>query len=184
MSQNHRVTQREQAHRSWAIRLACADDLTSIQHIERCAGQRFAGIGMEEIASDEPPSLSDLRRFRESGLAWVAAVADGVPVAYLVAEPLDQSLHIEQVSVHPEYARLRIGRALIEEAAQGARAAGFRSLTLTTFAEVPWNAPYYATLGFAALPEHEWTVGLRAIRARESSLGLDRWPRVCMKRPL
>jgi GNAT superfamily N-acetyltransferase len=98
------------------------------------------------------------------------------PVAYLVAEPVDGALHVEQVSVHPAHARSGIGRALLDEVG----AAG--PLTLTTFADVPWNAPYYARLGFRVLPESEWTPGLRAIRAREAAIGLDRWPRVCMRR--
>jgi hypothetical protein len=47
---------------------------------------------------------------------------------------------------------------------------------------VPWNAPYYARLGFRILDDAEVTPGLRAIRQREAEIGLDRWPRVCMRR--
>jgi hypothetical protein len=49
---------------------------------------------------------------------------------------------------------------------------------------VPLNAPYYARCGFRVLDEAELTPGLRAIRHREAELGLDRWPRVCMRRDL
>jgi hypothetical protein len=49
---------------------------------------------------------------------------------------------------------------------------------------VPWSAPYYARCGFRVLDEAELTPGLRAIRHREAELGLDRWPRVCMRRDL
>ena len=58
------------------------------------------------------------------------------------------------------------------------------ALTLTTFRDVPWNAPYYRRCGFRVLDEQEWTPGLRAIREREAGHGLDRWPRVCMRRDL
>jgi predicted N-acetyltransferase YhbS len=88
---------------------------------------------------------------------------------------VDGHLHVEQVSVDPAYARRGVGRALI------GRLPG--ELTLTTFAEVPWNAPYYARLGFTVLPGEALTPALRAIRAREAAHGLDRWPRVCMTRP-
>jgi hypothetical protein len=47
---------------------------------------------------------------------------------------------------------------------------------------VPWNAPYYARLGFRILDDTAVTPGLRAIRRREAEIGLDRWPRVCMRR--
>lgn len=62
-----------------------------------------------------------------------------------------------------------------------AREDGLTALTLTTFTDVPWNAPYYARLGFRALSESELTPGLRRIRAEEAAHGLARWPRVCMR---
>ncbi len=94
---------------------------------------------------------------------------------------MDGALHVEQISVHPDAARRGVGRALLAYAADRARAEGLTALTLTTFADVPWNAPYYTRLGFRALTEPELTPGLRRIRAEESAHGLDRWPRVCMR---
>ena len=35
---------------------------------------------------------------------------------------------------------------------------------------------------FRILDDAEVTPGLRAIRRREAEIGLDRWPRVCMRR--
>uniref|UniRef100_UPI0034DE1FD0 GNAT family N-acetyltransferase n=1 Tax=Streptomyces flavofungini TaxID=68200 RepID=UPI0034DE1FD0 len=104
-------------------------------------------------------------------------------VAYLVSQALERGAeHIEQVSVHPRAARQGVGRALIEHVAARARAEGGAALTLTTFADVPWNAPYYARIGFRPLTEAELTPALRAVRAHEAELGLDRWPRLCMRR--
>ena len=89
-----------------------------------------------------------------------------------------------QVSVHPDCAHRRLGRALLDHAADHASADGLAALTLTTFASVPWNAPYYRRCGFRVLDDAELTPGLRVIRQREAELGLDRWPRVCMRRDL
>jgi len=136
-----------------------------------------------EIADDEPPSLDVLERYRKAGHTWVAANDENHPVAYLIAEPVDGALHIEQVSVHPDFAHRRIGEALLAYATDRAAEEGLTHLTLTTFTEVPWNAPYYARLGFRTLDEAELTPGLRKIRAAEAEHGLDRWPRVCMRRP-
>ncbi|WP_030159468.1 GNAT family N-acetyltransferase [Glycomyces sp. NRRL B-16210] len=165
------------------IRAVAAADLPLLQDIERAAGECFRDIGMPEIAEDEPLSVEVLDGYRRSGLAWAAVDGDR-PVAYLIAEPVDRALHVEQVSVHPDRARRRIGRSLLDHAASRAAADGLRSLTLTTFAEVPWNAPYYERCGFEPLPDHELTPGLRAIRDHERASGLDRWPRVCMARRL
>jgi len=139
---------------------------------------------MSDIAADEPLSIGVLERYQQAGLAWVAVDPDDHPIAYLIAESVDGSLHVEQVSVHPDYARRGIGRSLLEAAARHARAAGLFALTLTTFEHVPWNAPYYRRLGFRVLDESEWTPGLRAIREREATHGLDRWSRVCMRKDL
>ncbi|EPJ34256.1 hypothetical protein STAFG_8665 [Streptomyces afghaniensis 772] len=166
------------------IRPATAAELPALQDIERAAGAPFRDLGMPEIADDEPPALDVLERYREAGRCWVAADERDHPAAYLVAEPVDGALHIEQVSVHPRAARRGVGRHLLAHAADRAREEGLSALTLTTFAEVPWNAPYYARLGFRTLSEADLTPGLRRIRATEAEHGLDRRPRVCMRAPL
>ncbi|WAX77221.1 GNAT family N-acetyltransferase [Streptomyces sp. KMM 9044] len=162
------------------IRPPAPDELSALQDIERAAGAPFRALGMPEIADDEPPALTILERHRRAGHCWVAADERDRPVAYLIAEPVDDALHVEQVSVHPRAAHRGVGRSLIAHAAGRARAQGLTALTLTTFADVPWNAPYYARLGFWTLAETELTPGLRRIRAEEGEHGLDRWPRVCM----
>ncbi|MGV9270018.1 GNAT family N-acetyltransferase [Kitasatospora sp. NPDC003701] len=163
------------------IRTATREELPLLCALERAAGAPFAAIGMPEIAQDEPPAPEELAHFLDEGVALVALDAGGAPVAYLLAEPVDGALHIEQVSVHPGHARRGIGRALIEHLAAGTDAP---ALTLTTFADVPWNAPYYARCGFRPLTAGEVTPGLREIRRREAEHGLDRWPRLCMRREL
>ncbi|GFE13462.1 GCN5 family N-acetyltransferase [Streptomyces glebosus] len=166
------------------IQVPSLDELPALRAIERAAGEPFRGLGMAAIADDDPPPLELLTEFQRAGRALAAYEEAGPgggrrPVGYLLWEPVDGCTHIEQVSVHPDQAHRGIGRALINRAEQdGGRAA----LTLTTFTEVPWNAPYYARIGFRALPEAELTPGLRAIRAHEAALGLDHWPRAAMRR--
>ncbi len=166
------------------IRPLAPDELTAAQEIERAAGLVFSDVGMPEIAADEPLPAAELDRYRRAGLAWAAVDQADEPLGYLLAEPVDGALHVEQVSVHPRAARRGVGRALLEHAAAHAAAVGLVALTLTTFEDVPWNAPYYRRCGFRVLAEREWTPGLRAIREREAAHGLDRWPRVCMRRDL
>ncbi|WP_328323243.1 MULTISPECIES: GNAT family N-acetyltransferase [unclassified Streptomyces] len=166
------------------VRPAHADDLPILQDMERAAGRCFRDIGMPEIADDEPLPLDELARYQRAGLAWVAVDGTNVPVAYLIADRVDGNLHIEQVSVHPDRARRGIGRSLLDHLADRAAADGIPALTLTTFADVPWNAPYYARCGFQPLDENELGPDLRHIRARETAHGLDRWPRLCMIRAL
>ncbi|MEV0918688.1 GNAT family N-acetyltransferase [Streptomyces sp. NPDC049967] len=164
------------------IRPARRPALPLLQDIERAAGEPFRAVGMSGVADDEPPSLDVLDEYRRAGRAWVTVGADDRPLGYLVADPVDGAAHIEQVSVHPAAARRGLGSALIGHTDRWAAAEGLAALTLTTFSHVPWNAPYYARLGFRVLTEAELTDGLRKIRAEEAEHGLDRWPRVCMRR--
>ncbi|MFJ4961572.1 Acetyltransferase (GNAT) family protein [Streptomyces sp. ADI96-02] len=170
------------------IRSARRSDLPLLQDIERAAGEPFRTLGMASVADDDPPPLDLLESYRRAGRCWVAvdplSPASDRPLGYVIADPVDDALHIEQVSVDPVAARRGIGRALIGHLAAPAADQGLTALTLTTFTEVPWNAPYYARIGFRILPEHELTDGLRTIRAEEAQHGLDRWPRVCMRRDL
>ncbi|MFI1730061.1 GNAT family N-acetyltransferase [Streptomyces acidicola] len=166
------------------IRAVRLDELPVLQDIERAAGQCFRDIGMPEIAEDEPLPLAELARYHHAGLAWVVADDADVPVAYLIADRVDGNLHVEQVSVHPDSARRGVGRSLLDHLAAHARSEGAPALTLTTFTQVPWNAPYYARCGFQLMDDSELTSGLREIREREAAHGLDRWPRACMRRAL
>ena len=169
---------------SVTIRLARADDLARLVEIERAASEMFRSLSMDFVADDDPGSVAELEPYSDGGRAFVAVDSTNRPIAYLLLDVVDGATHIEQVSVHPDHAREGIGRALIEHAAQWARTRGLPALTLTTYVDVPWNAPYYERLGFRSLATDDETPGLRAIRDHESDLGLDVWPRTSMRRDL
>ena len=144
----------------------------------------FIDVGMPQVAEHEPLPVEALARYLSD--ARLRVVVDGcdLVVAYLLTDGVDGCVHVEQVSVHPEHSRRGLGRCLLEDAARRAVVSGAPALTLTTFRDVPWNGPYYARLGFHALGEGDVTPGLQAVRAAEAAHGLDRWPRVCMRRDL
>jgi GNAT superfamily N-acetyltransferase len=148
------------------------------------AGQIFRDIEMPLVAEFEPRTLTELAAAQRDGLLWVAADEDDVPASFVMTVLLDGCLHVEQLSTDPASARRGLGRALLDHAADRARAGGLPALTLTTFADVAWNGPYYVRCGFRVLRDDEITPGLREVRAHEAALGLDRWPRVCMRRDL
>jgi GNAT superfamily N-acetyltransferase len=164
------------------IRLVRRAELPVVQDIERAAGELFRSIGMVAVAEDPPLPVDVLARYQSDGRAWVATDEKDIPVGYLLVDRVDEDLHVDQVSVHPRHARRRVGRRLLDHLADEAATSGVPALTLTTFADVPWNAPSYLRCGFRFLDDRELTPGLRAIREREAAHGLDRWRRVCMRR--
>ena len=165
-----------------SLRDANFADLPRLQEIERQAGEGFRVFGMNAVADDEPLGLEVLRGYVERGQAWVIADHADVPVAYLLADVVDGAGHVEQVSVIPGHARQGLGRVLLDHACQWALGNGLKAVTLTTFANIPWNAPYYERCGFRRLPADELTPGLLRVRRQEAEHGLDAWPRVCMRR--
>lgn len=166
------------------IRRARTADLESLQTVEILAGEAFRALGMDSIADDDPPALDELRRNADAGRAWVAVDAMDNPIAYILLDEMDGAAHIAQVTVHPKHARQGIGKNLIEEAGQWAARHGLSELSLTTFRNVPWNAPYYARLGFIESPESSWSEELRRRVQAEALQGLGAWPRVVMRRNL
>lgn len=129
-------------------------------------------------------SVDWFRRAHAEGLLWVAADGRDAPVAFALFERLDGALHLEEVDVHPDHARQGLGARLIDAAAAWARELGHRAITLTTYREVPWNAPYYERIGFQVLPREAWTPALAARVADEATRGLDPARRVVMRRPI
>jgi GNAT superfamily N-acetyltransferase len=165
------------------IRRVRRTELEVLRAIEREAGRSFVTVGMPEIAADEPMSTAALDAYRIAGRAWVAVDAHRRPMAYLLGEIVDDCGHVAQVSVSPTNARQGLGAALIEHLAGIAAADGRPALTLTTFRDVPWNAPYYARLGFVVVDPADQGPELRRLVAYEARTIPDA-PRVAMRRAL
>lgn len=158
------------------LRPARAVEVEAIRDLERASAQRFLGL-MDDIAADEPtPAPILARRIVEGGLL-VAQAGDAI-AGFVMFHPLEGGLYVEQLDVLPAFAGRRIGAALLDAVGERAGDAG---LTLSTFRDVPWNAPYYARLGFAEVGE--LTPGMTAIRAEHLARGLDERARLFMRRP-
>jgi N-acetylglutamate synthase-like GNAT family acetyltransferase len=76
-----------------------------------------------------------------------------------------------------------LGTRLLEAASARASALGYERLTLCTYADVRWNAPYYAARGFAEFADRP--AYLERILAIEARMDLERHGRrIVMARPL
>jgi GNAT superfamily N-acetyltransferase len=102
------------------------------------------------------------------------SVIEGQVVAFLAARPTDTRLHIDEIDVHRTHQGHGIGRRMILETITWARENGFQTISLTTFRSIPWNGPFYASLGF-----REWLdppPAIKAVLDHEVEKGLkDRW---------
>lgn len=167
-----------------SIRTARVDEIDILRAIEVAAGQQFATLGMTYVSDDLLPSVAMLGAYQQKGRAWVAVDTDDRAVAYLIADLIDGQAHVEQVSVDPAWSRRGIGRRLLERLAEWALDQGCSQMTLTTFADVPWNAPYYRRCGFSEVSKATLGPELAALWAEEQAHGLGRDRRVVMSRSL
>ena len=61
---------------------------------------------------------------------------------------------------------------------------GLAAVTLTTFRDVSWNAPFYARLGFRIVEPGSLSPGLVAVVQLEERRGLPAGLRVAMRYPI
>ena len=135
-------------------------------------------------AIDWPPPTPPQDRASEPGFVFVAELlgdedAAAHVVGFVHVLLLDGHPHLEQLSVLPAFGRRGIGRRLVDAALAESRHRGYSEITLRTYRDVPWNAPFYASCGF--VPSAPETPPLRSLVQVETDLGLLRFgPRIQM----
>lgn len=161
------------------IRLAEPADLPFIAPIEDAGDTLFADrFG----AVDWPAAASGEERAAEPGILLVAVRA-GTVVGFAHVLDLDGHWHLEQIAVDPRHGRRGVGATLLDAVHTEVSRRGGAQVTLMTYADVPWNAPFYARHGYVELdllPEH-----LLPLRENEQRFDLARHGRrVAMVRHL
>lgn len=162
----------------FGLRLATDQDLPLLGEIEGAADEMFASVFGD--VEWKPPS-EGAERAAEPGFLMVAGLP---PVGFAHVADIAGRAHLEQLAVHPEWMGRGYGTALLEAACRTACERGHRELTLTTYADVPWNAPFYARRGFEVVDEGHGDHVRRQLQS-ERDLGLEsHGRRVFMRRSL
>ena len=162
------------------VRLARLSEIDMLPPIERSAAQAFLATGQAAVVSDAVTPANWHRPRIPLGLVWVAAV-DGRPIGFASIEPFEDGLHLWELAVQLDAQRRGAGRALVEAVAADARSRGLPAVTLTTFRDVSFNAPFYARLGFEEVAVADLNPRLAGVRQREMEMGLDMPNRCAMR---
>ncbi len=165
---------------SYIVKPAAARHLPDLPGIERAATAVFPPEDLPNAANLQLISPDEFARAQASDRLWVAVDAQDQPVGFLLAEMLDDTLHITEMGVHPEHGRRGLGVTLLRHVLLEAEHRGQTSVTLTTFSHLPWNGPFYGRNGFAELPVNDCGPALRARLANEAERGLKN--RIAMRR--
>jgi GNAT superfamily N-acetyltransferase len=172
-------------HQVMRFRKAGRADAVIFPELEQSAGLLFRAD--REIAWLADADNVPAERYREiiaEGWSWIAEDERAQPVAFVAATLESDELHIWEFGVRVEYQRRGIGRGLLQRLVAEATAAKIPAMTLTTFRDLPWNAPFYRSMGFELLNSGQLSPRLAGLLSKEVSMGLPATRRCAMRRTI
>ena len=158
--------------RSVRIRRGELRDLARIDLIERETATMFPpSVLPPELA--EPMPGEEVAAAIAALLVSIAESDSGDAAGFVLCERYATCLHVREMDVRPDFGRRGIGTQLLLHACAAAMQLGLRFVTLTTFAHVPWNAPFYARRGFTPIRRLAPFPHLDAALRHERERGLE-----------
>lgn len=158
-------------------RTPLVEDLAQLAEVEAAADTLFERV-MD--TSTWPKPMSGQERAAMPGILLVV----GHPVVgFAHVMEVGGHWYLDQLSVHPRAQSQGIGGALLDAAGAAVLRCGGQRVSLRTYANVPWNAPFYAKHGFLVMERSpEWMAP--AIQAEDRLDLRAGGPRVSMVRLL
>lgn len=151
------------------VRLARSEDIVLLPDIERSAAEAFRSTAHAWVADDGVTAAGVYPPLILAGSLFVAEV-DGAVVGFVSLQAEPDTLHVLELAVAFAYQRRGVGRLLMQAAIGAARSWRLPAVTLTTFRDLVFNAPFYHTLGFE--PFDPPSPRLHAILLAEERRGL------------
>ncbi|MEJ6816009.1 GNAT family N-acetyltransferase [Pseudomonas sp. LF-5] len=157
----------------FVVRRAQQRDAAALPAIERSAAELFRIDPTLAWLADAPvPDAEQHLQAIRSVLVWVAEHTDQQLGGFLRAVEVDNQLHVEELSVSQHFQGQGMGRKLLLMAIEYAAEQQLRAVTLTTFSDLPWNAPFYQKIGFSLLTPQETPAYLVDALNSEAAHGL------------
>lgn len=167
------------------IRLAVPEDAQLLPAIETSAAQAFRLIDeLSWLAESPPMPIERHSQLIALSTCWVALDAENRPQGFLSAERHGSDLHIYELSVMQSMQGQGKGRRLVEAAKDYARSSRLSFVTLTTFTNVSWNAPFYSRIGFQTKVTTDLDERLAGILSEEYKHGFAPESRCAMAWPV
>lgn len=169
----------------YQLQLATTSDIPFLQEIERSASTLFAESPYPELSANDAIDGELYQHHIEQGHMILVAFAchedsHPEPAGFAFTAPLNDGLHLHELSVHRNHQRRGVGSMLLEAVIDQARSEHYSHVSLTTYRSIAWNGPFYTKHGFyeanhAALPSD-----LLVILAREITKGANPQDRCIM----
>ncbi len=164
---------------TYRIRPGQPGDIPRLAEVELAAALLFP-VGRVPDPDQVVPE-PELAEACTDGLLFVADL-HGSPVGFAICSVVCGCLHLDELAVHPDHGRRGLGRRLVQRVIDEAASRALHGVSLTTFADLPWNGPFYTRMAFRTLEDGELNDFLQGVLAAERAKGLTR--RIAMIRPI
>jgi GNAT superfamily N-acetyltransferase len=162
----------------FTVRPTNESDVTGLPAIESYSRTVLYGMAGLGAVADLPPTTTErLRR----GPCWVAYNAQDKPLGFALADRLEQDALLETLSIRPEFSGGGMGRALINAVVGWSRDVGAGGVLVSTYRDIPWDAPFYVRLGFTEVPHRQWTPQMHRLQREATAAGHDPARRLWMR---
>jgi GNAT superfamily N-acetyltransferase len=158
--------------------------LAAIPAIESAAAAIFSEADLPLDLRYKVTDMKTLRDAQLGGQIWVATDLQEAPVGFAMAMVVDGNPHLDEMDVLPAHGRNGIGTRLAQTVIDWAASHGHDLLTLVTFRHLPWNAVFYARLGFEPVVASSVGRELRDVLEEERNAGINMENRVVMMKKL
>lgn len=125
------------------------EDIPFLITVDKAAAELFAPTGLihDDALYDNVPAEA-FEAAIEANHAFAVRRPDGMAVGFTLTSLRGSGLYLDQISVDPTHGRQGLGRALMVNVLKEAESRQLPCVTLSTFRDLPWNGPFYATMGF------------------------------------
>ncbi|HZX83749.1 MAG TPA: GNAT family N-acetyltransferase [Reyranella sp.] len=166
------------------IRPARPQEIALLPQIENAADERYVRLGLRCVLEMPPHSIASLEEGRQRKMLWVATSPRNRVAGFALMTLNGGTAWLDQLSVLARWQGRGLGAALIDRTARRARELGYDTLYLSTYLDVPWNAPFYERRGFSSVLRGVWPGPFRLQFMIENSHGHPPWRRTIMQRPV
>ena len=156
----------------FSIRLARPADGEAFHEVEQDAATLLSEEhSLRGVPLPPAESADNYRAMIRRGNCLSATVSDEV-IGFAAAGRCGRELHLHELSVARAHQGKGIGATLLRALAIDARNCGLRAITLNTFRDIAWNAPFYARQGFVEIENFEGREHLRDSHDAAVDLGM------------
>jgi ribosomal protein S18 acetylase RimI-like enzyme len=166
------------------IRRARYADIPYLGPIERSAAQLFRTANLNFFFDGPTVDPNFLAQMTDQNHLWVAVDRMGEPIGFVGGENVAGNFHVVEISVAQTYQGRGVGKALMGQMMEEIRREGYKTITLTTYRDLPWNGRWYARMGFSEVQVVEMGPEFWEIWQTEAHHGHDMRTRCLMRKIL